>query len=60
MSSDPWIDLPDGFGEAHSNTQSAIPHGDNGEGMAPSSGDNTLRLNDSYIQEEENPHVSDG
>jgi len=55
-----WMDLPDEFDESHVNPESGISLGHNGEDMTPSSSDNILRLNDSYIQEDGKSHVSDG
>lgn len=54
------MDLPDEFDESHVNPESGISLGHNGEDMTPSSSDNILRLNDSYIQEDGKSHVSDG
>ncbi|XP_020264070.1 transcription factor-like protein DPB isoform X2 [Asparagus officinalis] len=55
ISSNHQIDLPDGLDEAHVNPQSGTSNGDTtGEDITPSSSDNMLRLDDSYIQEDGN------
>lgn len=59
MSNNHWIDVPDGFNEAHVNPQNGIYIRDNVEDMTPSSSDNAPRLNDSYSQVDGRSHVYD-